>query len=513
MAKKHKNGKIDAAKVENRYDAAGTGRRMAGWNTPSSGPNNAINNPQKIRDRARDVVRNDWAGTSSVRVWANNIIGTGIIPRPTTKDLTLKAKLTELWNAWVRVADADGVLDLYGLQQLVLRTWFTGGEAFIRLRPRRMADGLPVPLQVQVLEADMVPQLDVDNYPGLPTGNIIRSGIELNKIGQRVAYWMWKAHPGDKQPSTIVYNEVVRIPADGVLHIFEPNRPGQLRGVSEMASVLAKLRNVADVDDALLERQRLANLFTLFITKQLPSGAADAMTGLPYQGSLDEPLAGMEPGIAQELLPGEDVKFSDPPDAGANYADFMRVQHLGVAAGSGAPYELMSGDIKDVSDRTLRIVINEFRRSCEQKQWLIFIPKMCQPIRDAWAMAAELAGVLTTPEAVEAKKVRWAPQGWAYIHPVQDVQAKTAEVLGGFRSRSSVITERGDDPDEVDQERADDLKREDALGLTPVGPVDPNADTAAAEKKDDKEKADKSAKAMLDMQNRILDLFGNDSDQ
>jgi lambda family phage portal protein len=280
-----------------------------------------------------------------------------------------------------------------------------------------------------------------------------------------------------------------------------------------MASVLAKLRNVADVDDALLERQRLANLFTLFITKQLPSGAADAMTGLPYQGSLDEPLAGMEPGIAQELLPGEDVKFSDPPDAGANYADFMRVQHLGVAAGSGAPYELMSGDIKDVSDRTLRIVINEFRRSCEQKQWLIFIPKMCQPIRDAWATAAELAGVLTTPEAVEAKKVRWAPQGWAYIHPVQDVQAKTAEVLGGFRSRSSVITERGDDPDEVDQERADDLKREDALGLTPVAPVDPNADTAAAEKKDDKEKADKSAKAMLDMQNRILDLFGNDSDQ
>lgn len=98
MAKKHKNRKIDAAKVENRYDAAGTGRRMAGWNTPSSGPNNAIGNPQRIRDRARDVVRNDWAGTSSVRVWANNIIGTGIIPRFLTKDVSLKEKLTTLWK-------------------------------------------------------------------------------------------------------------------------------------------------------------------------------------------------------------------------------------------------------------------------------------------------------------------------------------------------------------------------------------------------------------------------------
>jgi lambda family phage portal protein len=484
---------------------------MAGWNTPSSGPNNAIGNPQKIRDRARDVVRNDWAGTSSVRVWANNIIGTGIIPRHLTKDATLKEKLTQLWNDWVRVADADSVLDLYGLQQLVLRTWFTGGEAFIRLRPRRMADGLPVPLQIQVLEADMVPQLDTDIYPGLPSGNIIRSGIELNKIGQRVAYWFWKNHPGDKQPSTIAYNEVVRIPAEGVLHIYEPNRPGQLRGVSEMASIIAKLRNVADYDDAQLERQRLSNLFTLFITKQLPSGAADAMTGLPYSGTLDEPLAGMEPGIAQELLPGEDVKFSDPPDAGANYADFMRVQHLGVAAGSGAPYELISGDIKDVSDRTLRIIINEFRRCCEQKQWLIFIPKMCRPILDAWAMAAELSGALTTAEAVEARKVRWAPQGWAYIHPVQDVQAKAAEVEAGFRSRSSVITERGDDPDQVDQERADDLKRADKLGLIPVAPVDPNTGKDAADKKKQQDKEDKSAKAMLDMQNRILDLFGGEN--
>ena len=512
MARKHKNRNLQ--NTQNRYDAAGTGRRMAGWNTPSSGPNNAIVNLQKIRDRARDVARNDWSGTSSERVWASNVIGTGIVPRPTTKNVTLKEKLTTLWKAWVKVADADGVLDFYGLQQLVFRSWFTGGECFVRIRPRRTADGLPVPMQIQVLEADMVPQLDADNYPGLPRGSMIRSGIELNAIGQRTAYWMWKAHPGDKQPSTILANDVVRIPAEGVLHIYEPLRPGQLRGVSELASVLAKLRNVSDFDDAQLERQKLANLFTMFITKALPSGAADVMTGLPYAGSLDEPLAGMEPGIAQELLPGEDVKFSDPPDAGANYADFMRTQHLGVAAGSGAPYELMSGDIKDVSDRTLRIVINEFRRACEQKQWLIFIPKMCQPILDAWAKFAEMAGALSAAEAIEAGKVRWAPQGWAYIHPVQDVQAKMAEVEAGFRSRSSVIAERGDDPDEVDQERADDKARADKLGLTPPV-VDPNADPAAEddkqEKADEKEKKAKETKALLDMQQRIIDMLDTDN--
>lgn len=489
MAKKHRNRSLEKT-AKARYDAAGTGRRMSGWNTPSSGPNVAVTGLQKIRDRSRDVARNEWAGTSNLRIWKSNLIGTGITPRPTTKNLALKQKLTDLWNEWVKVADADQVLDFYGLQSLVAGTWFTGGEAFVRIRPRRIEDGLPVPMQVQVLEGDMVPLLDADTWPGLPVGHTINQGIERDRIGRRTAYWMYRSHPGDTIPLSINPQDVVRVPADSVLHVYEPTRPGQLRGVPEMAAVIAKLRNVGDFDDALLERQRLANLFTLFVTKPLPSGNADPMTGLPMAGTLDEPLAGMEPGISQELLPGEDVKFSNPPGAGASYAEFMRTQHLGVAAGAGTPYELATGDIANVSDRTLRIVINEFRRLCEQRQWLLFIPQMCQPIREAWADMAVLSGALSRAEGEEAKKVKWSPQGWAYIHPVQDVQARAAEVEAGFRSRASVIAERGDDPDAVDQERADDKKREDDFGLTVLPAPDPNQDAQQqADKKQQQQNA------------------------
>ena len=48
---------------------------------------------------------------------------------------------------------------------------------------------------------------------------------------------------------------------------------------------------------------------------------------------------------------------------------------------------------------------------------------------------------------------------------MQDVQGKQAEVDADFRSRSSVISERGDDPETVDAERAADLDREKELGL------------------------------------------------
>jgi lambda family phage portal protein len=475
MARKAKSG---LTKTAAKYDAAGTGRRLKGWNPASTGPNLATQGLQTIRNRSRDTSRNDWSGVQAARIYKTALVGTGIVARPKTKNIELKKKLIRLWDGWSKVCDADGVWDFAGLQAMVVNSWFESGEIFARIRPRRMEDGLDVPMQVQLLEADIVPLLDTDNWPGLPVGSVIRQGIEISKIGKRTAYWMYRSHPGDKFMGTPVTGDLVRVPAEFVMHIFEPTRPGQLRGVSSLAPVLTKLRGVMDFDDAVLERQKLANLFTMFITKALPTSVdgIDPITGnaVAY-GSDGGAIAGLEPGTSYELMSGEDVRFSDPPDAGANYSEFMRKQTLGVAAGAGIPHELHTGDIKDVSDRSLRVIVNEFRRMCEQKQWLVVIPMFCQRVRDAWANAAVLSGQLLNSELADAKDVRWSPQGWQYIHPVQDVQAKQHEVDAGFRSRASVISERGDDPEEVDQERADDLERADKLGLNPepVAPVAP----------------------------------------
>jgi hypothetical protein len=70
-----------ATEVVNRYDAAGNGKRMAGWNPPQSGPNRAIVGLQKIRDRARDAERNDWSGRVATQKWTTSLIGIGIRPR------------------------------------------------------------------------------------------------------------------------------------------------------------------------------------------------------------------------------------------------------------------------------------------------------------------------------------------------------------------------------------------------------------------------------------------------
>ncbi len=460
--------------ARNQFDAAGNGRRMRGWRAPGTGPNRANAKLDTLRNRAQDATRNEWTGAAHERIWGTNLIGTGIVCRSNTKDADTKRRHTQIWNAFTAASDADGVLDFYGQQTLAVEAWRSAGEVFIRVRWRRVEDGLAVPVQIQLIEAAQVPvNLDADSWPGMPLGNRIRQGIELDRIGRRTAYWCYREHPGDAVATGPNHTDLVRVPAAEMRHLFKPTRPGQLRGVPGTAPVLPKMRNVGNFDDAVLERQSLANLYAMII-KRPPSTAAptiDPTTGLPLEHDASgAPMVGLEPGISLEMAPGDDVTFSDPPDAGTNYPDFMRAQHLGIAAGAGTPYELLTGDIRDVSDRTMRLILNEFRRTCEQYQWQLIIPMLCRFAREVCGRAAVVAGLMPQRELADFLDVTWAPHAWPYIHPVQDVQSKKMEVDAKFRSRSSVQAERGEDPEEVDAEIAADIARERRLNTAAGGP-------------------------------------------
>ncbi|TXH82376.1 MAG: phage portal protein [Pseudoxanthomonas sp.] len=457
-----------------RYDAAGRGRRVAAWNPPSSGPNSSMEGLQTIRDRSRDTVRNDWAGTSAVQKWSTTLVGIGITPRfNRIKRKERKQEIVDLFSDFVAKADADAVLNLYGLQTMVTRAWLADGECFVRRRSRYLDDGLPVPVQLQVLEADMLPIFSADSMQGLPSNHVIKDGIEFDRRMQRIAYWFYREHPGDDAIGRSVGPDMlVRVLARDVCHVYEPARPGARRGVSMLAPIIMRLRNSTDYEDTTLERQKIANLWVGFITRELPRDAGgtdlDAITGLErVVDSEGNGLVPLRPGLIQELEDGQKFDFANPPEAGTTYSDYLRTNHLGTSAGTGLPYEVFSGDIRQISDRTLRVIINEYRRFAEQRQWQILIPQFCQRAIEWFAEAAVVQGAISPEEFDDVRRVEHQPHGWAYIHPVQDPQGKLLEIEGGIRSRSSAIGEKGDDPDLVDQERADDDAREKRLKIGP----------------------------------------------
>lgn len=453
------------------YDASRTGRRTKSWQPTNTGPNSSIQNLDTMRNRVRDLGRNEWSSEAATRTRTVDIVGTGIVARSTAKNPQLKAKLNALWAESCKEMDADGVLDFHGLTALATRSWDESGEVFARIRYRRLSDGLAVPMQVQLIEGDQIPLLNTTVYPGLQDGNSIRSGIEIDRIGRRVAVWAYKTHPGDGYVSSITDASLTRIPIDEILHIFQPKRPGARRGVPNGISTVIKGKNVADYDDAVTEKAKIQNLFSGVITRPAPAPGmenVDPVTGqiIEYADGSNSPMVGLEPGGMIELAPGENIVFSSPPPVGVGYNDFMRQQYLAISSGRSVPYELLTGDIVNVSDRTLRVIIQNYRRGIESDQWLTVIPMLCQKIRDKWIDSCVLAGLISISEVEDARCVEWSPQAWAYIHPVQDAQSKIMEINAGIASRDDVIASRGNDAEAVDMSRSVGKKREVKLGLS-----------------------------------------------
>ncbi|MEZ7847738.1 MAG: phage portal protein, partial [Polaromonas sp.] len=175
------------------YDGTGGGRRALAWMPSNPGAVSALAFAQdELRAKSRDLVRrNAWAA-SGIEAFVANAIGTGIKPQSMVADQVQREAIQSLWRDWCEQADAAGLTDFYGLQALATRAMLAGGEALVRLRYRRSSDGLPVALQIQVLEAEHLPSTmnrDLAAASGASnSGNVIRSGIEFDRLGRRVAY-------------------------------------------------------------------------------------------------------------------------------------------------------------------------------------------------------------------------------------------------------------------------------------------------------------------------------------
>ena len=113
-----------------------------------------------------------------------------------------------------------------------------------------------------------------------PNGNRVKAGIEFDGIGRRIAYHVYREHPGESALFGTA-GETVCVPADQVLHLYRPLRPGQIRGVPWLAPVLLKLHELDQYDDAELVRRKTAALFAGFITRP----GDDALMG---EGEPDE---------------------------------------------------------------------------------------------------------------------------------------------------------------------------------------------------------------------------------
>lgn len=424
------------------YEGANTSRRTANWKTSGASANAEISSAlTRLRNRSRDLVRNNPYARRAIAALVGNAIGTGIT-------LGIKnAQARKAWGAWSKEADYFGDNDLNGLMALVARTAFEGGDCLvIRKRVTAAEAGRSgVPLKIKVLEGDF---LDTNKHGPLAGGNSAVAGIEVDPEGRKVAYWIYTVHPGEAhvfQPRI----DSVRVLAEDVIYHFEKERPGQVLGVPRLAASIMRIRDLDEYQDAVIVKKKIEACFAAFVTADADTPLTDGATTETDSSGTSRRLEQMKPGLINYLKPGETVEFGNPtsgPEVG-----FVADQLRAIAAGAGVTYEQLTGDLSRVNYSSMRGGRAEFKIVIEQFRWLTFVPQVCERIYAWFEEAAHLAGKLRTTEHDHT----WTPPRWEYVNPKEDVETTLLELDGGLTSHPAVIRERGEDFDQVVEEIAD----------------------------------------------------------
>lgn len=430
-----------------RFDGASRGRRTENWLTSGTSADAASSPALKLlRDRSRDLMRNNAYASKAVQVIVSNTVGTGIVGQARAQRSRRRSQqMTDVWLNWAldpQQCDYDGRLDFYGIQSLALRTIVESGEVLIR---RRTAADQRVPLQLQILEPDF---LDSSRDIALENGGIIRQGIEYDRAGKRVAYYLYEEHPGENHLRMTNFTSS-RVPVTEIIHCFRRDRPHQSRGIPWASPVILSLRDFDDYKSAQILKQKISACFAGFV---VDTEAADA-------GLESELFDRLEPGALEILPPGKDIRFANPPSVG-EFGQVSREMLLQIAAGFGITYEALTGDLHNTSFSSGRMGWLEFSRNVEAWRWQMLIPQLLNPVWKWFASASSVAGI-----RAEGIVAHWTPPRRELIDPSKEIGATISAIRGGLMSLSEAQREYGYDPEEVISEMAEDAARLDANEL------------------------------------------------
>lgn len=453
------------------YAGAAYGRLLSDWIASSTSQDAESRMALRtLRNRSRDLGRNNDYVVNALRAIQNNIIGQGVKLQSQVKrvrgpgagqmDNDLNEAIEAAWRSWQRARNCHtaGVLSFSAMERLLVRSMAESGEIFVR-KIRKSMGRSPIPLALEIIEADLLDE----NYNGEYQGRQIRMGVEVNEWFRPVAYWFFTQHPGDIQfgAQGNMEQRRVRIPADEIIHLYVNDRPGQTRGLPWFASAMTRLRHMQGYEEATVIAARAQACQMGFIETPDPEFEGEAV----YDG---ERVSSFEPGKIATLAPGETFKAFSPSQPSGLLDPFMRYMLRGVASGVGVSYETLSKDYSQSNYSSSRLALLDDRDTWRTLQQLV-IEMFHQNVFEEFLELAVMSGTLNLPgfemQRERYEDVRWIPRGWQWIDPAREIAAYKTAVRSGFMTLTDVVAQNGGDFEELAHCRARELDLCDELEL------------------------------------------------
>lgn len=483
------------------YSAAQGGRLTGGWQSPNSSADaELIGSLQRMRGRARALVRDASYARNAKRIIVNNVIGWGVGMQAQVanqRDRLLDDVNSAIEEAWCEWSASDschtgGVLHFSDLERAAMGQLFEAGECFLRVHLSKFGASA-VPLALELIEPERI----AEEYVTAPDGSVrdVRMGVEVDGFYRPLAYWIRTRHPGDIRQSLTAVDRIERVPAEQIIHIYVCERWPQTRGEPWMASTMRRMNDMDGYSEAEIVAARGAASYMGFIKTPDNSPLAEAAPD-PNDPTAQRTVQ-FEPGMMEQLPPGWDIEMNNPNRPNPNMDPFMRMMLREVAAGTGVSYESLSRDYSQSNYSSSRLAKLDDRDVWRvlQQFWL---RKVRAPLHKLFVRQAVLARAIPAiaiadyiANTEKFEKVSFKPRGWTWIDPSKEIDANAKAVRDGFTTVSDVIAANGDGDDLEDKlrKRKRELELMHEAGLifdTDPSIVDPSLPAKGAQAADQK---------------------------
>lgn len=474
-------------------DAANrTSREMATWQASPFPLDVLLSwNKDVIDDRARDVVVNDGYASGAVSIHKDNIVGNqfrlnaqpnvealGIEDEKWVQDFQriTEARFNSMAQSSKHWLDASGMNTFTGMVRQAIGMFIIHGEVLATSEwiksPRR-----PFSTAIQ-----MVSPRRLSNPHGNQFAENMQSGIERDPYGRPIAYHIQEAHPFDVNQHEKLY-KWKRVEAETkwgrkqVIHIIEQLLPNQMRGVSEMVSVLKQMRMTRRYQDIELQQAILQATYAATIESELNSTVIAEMMGHNpnspnFEAASQSMLKSILSHYATKNLQLDGVKIpvlhpntklnlkqlGQPSGTGSEFEQSM-LRHI--SAGLGLSYEQFSRDYTKTNYSSARASMNETYKFMQARKHIV-ADRFASDIYRNWLeeqinlgkvplpKGKSTSWIYEEPEILDAlAKCSWIGASRGQIDEMKETQAAILRINAGLSTMEIEASRMGLDYREV----------------------------------------------------------------
>jgi lambda family phage portal protein len=395
--------------VRAKYDSAERGDDYRHWANADAFAADAALSPsvrRTLRNRARyERANNSYLAGISATL-ANDLIGTGPRLQLDSGDAEADRLVERLFFDW------GWSVDLPAKLRTMREALVTDGEAFaLMITNPRLGGG--VTLDMRLVEAEMVATpTELMSQTITPEGNVV-DGVEFDQIGNVVAYQVLSYHPGANfRVNTLDFQ---RVPAAQMVHWFQASRPGQHRGVPQVAPALKLFGQLRRYTEAVIAAAETAADLAAFIHSNSPAAEVDEVDAFAALEIQKRTLTTLPEGWDISQLKAEQPTTQYPAFVRAILNEIARCLQLpyNVAALDSSSYNYASGRMDhQVHAMNQRVERDQLERT------------MLDRVFAAWVNEASLAGIL--PEGMPPFSEwnwGWVWDGKDHVDPAKEANA------------------------------------------------------------------------------------------